>query len=336
MKKFEKELLFSQVEGETTTGSGNGSTGENAGEGENDQPEQEPTDEGAEADSNMYEGQDGSSSGQTSGEGGNTSTGQTEGEQSGKSQSEHPTENDSEFGWDLAIDDVIIIGTPPAENEEEPDEDEGDGYENTDVNEDDTKASTEQSEEEKTKTEKYDEIVITVPPLKESLTSSRPEPVKNGFCLLGCCRWALYRIFGVSPNFNFMKAVADYVTRNGFNGIGYSNVYDKGILENLCSRYYNELQIQLFLSFRIFDIPQGAAYPDITSYIPTLQYYLDNNVGVIGIYSTSNYSEHAVLITDIDENGYYTYIDPVTTIETAGEKKLEDSGFDRFYNIVYR
>ena len=38
MKKFEKELLFSQVEGETTTGSGNGSTGENAGEGENDAP----------------------------------------------------------------------------------------------------------------------------------------------------------------------------------------------------------------------------------------------------------------------------------------------------------
>ena len=48
------------------------------------------------------------------------------------------------------------------------------------------------------------------------------------------------------------------------------------------------------------------------------------------------WNQHGVLITDIDENGYYTYIDPVTTIETAGEKKLEDSGFDRFYNIVYR
>ena len=65
MKKFEKELLFSQVEGETTTGSGNGTTGENAGEGENDAPEQEPVDEGAEDDNNMYDGQDGSSSGQT-------------------------------------------------------------------------------------------------------------------------------------------------------------------------------------------------------------------------------------------------------------------------------
>ena len=53
MKKFEKELLFSQVEGETTTGSGNGTTGENAGEGENDAPEQEPVDEGAEDDNNM-------------------------------------------------------------------------------------------------------------------------------------------------------------------------------------------------------------------------------------------------------------------------------------------
>ena len=64
MKKFEKELLFSQVEDETTS-NGNGSTGENAGEGENDAPEQEPVDEGAEADNNMYDGQDGSSSGQT-------------------------------------------------------------------------------------------------------------------------------------------------------------------------------------------------------------------------------------------------------------------------------
>ena len=154
MKKFEKELLFSQVEDETTS-NGNGSTGENAGEGENDAPEQEPVDEGAEDDNNMYDGQDGSSSGQT------------------------PNgESDPTFGTVL-IDPVEVVGYPtdPADtpsDAEGPEEEEEDVYygEDSDINDnsapdneyeygddgegdgntndDDTQSSTEQSKEEKT------------------------------------------------------------------------------------------------------------------------------------------------------------------------------------------
>ena len=152
MKKFEKELLFLQVEGETTTGSGNGTTGENAGEGENDAPEQEPVDEGAENDNNMYDGQDGTSSGQTPDGQGNSSSEQTQDGQNSSSSGQNPEGQgaDSGYGWEEDIPSVTIIGHPPVNNEEEPDEDEGDEYENNDVNEDDTQKSTEQSEEEKT------------------------------------------------------------------------------------------------------------------------------------------------------------------------------------------
>lgn len=310
MKKFEKELLFSQIEGETTTGSGNGSTGENAGEGENDQPEQEPVDEGAEADSNMYEGQDGSSSGQTSGEGGNTSTGQTEGEQSGNSQSEHPTENDSEFGWDLAIDDVIIIGTPPAENEEEPDEDEGDEYENNDVNEDDTQKSTEQSEEEKDSNFQFNLS-------NDDFDFSRPKPVPNGFCLIGCCQWALWKMFGKYPKFHVAKFIADKVTNNGFNGYGYSNKYEFKILDNICKT--------------LNAIVQPIDLEDPIYGIKSFQSYLSADLGLVCMLSTGDDTEHAILITNVGNTGIYAAIDPTSEQPIFGS--LTDSNIEQLYLI---
>ncbi len=163
MKKFEKELLFSQVEGETTTGSGNGTTGENAGEGENDAPEQEPVDEGAEADNNMYDGQDGSSSGQTpNGESDPTSgtvlidpievVGYPTDPADTPSDAEGPEEEEEDvyYGEDSNIND----NSAPDNEYEYGDDGEGDGN----TNDDDTQSSTEQSEEEKTET---NETVLT-------------------------------------------------------------------------------------------------------------------------------------------------------------------------------
>ena len=172
MKKFEKELLFSQVEGETTTGSGNGSTGENAGEGENDQPEQEPTDEGAEADNNMYDGQDGSSSGQTpNGESDPTSgtvpidpvevVGYPTDPADTPSDAEGPEEEDEDesyYGEDSDVND----NSAPDNEYEYGDDGEGDGN----TNDDDTQSSTEQSEEGKTdgttQTELIEEEIATL------------------------------------------------------------------------------------------------------------------------------------------------------------------------------
>lgn len=186
MKKFEKELLFSQVEDETTTGSGNGTTGENAGEGENDAPEQEPVDEGAEDDNNMYDGQDGTSSGQTPDGQGNSSSEQTQDGQNSSSSGQNPEGQGADSGYDLEKDipSITIIGHPPVDNEEDPadtpsdaegpEEEEEDVYygEDSDINDnsapdneyeygddgegdgntndDDTQSSTEQSKEEKT------------------------------------------------------------------------------------------------------------------------------------------------------------------------------------------
>lgn len=193
MKKFEKELLFSQVEDETTS-NGNGSTGENAGEGENDAPEQEPVDEGAEADNNMYDGQDGTSSGQTPDGQGNSSSEQTQDGQNSSSSGQNPEGQGADSGYDLEKDipSITIIGHPPVDNEEDPadtpsdaegpEEEEEDVYygEDSDINDnsapdneyeygddgegdgntndDDTQSSTEQSEEEKTET---NETVLT-------------------------------------------------------------------------------------------------------------------------------------------------------------------------------
>ena len=337
MKKFEKELLFSQVEGETTTGSGNGTTGENAGEGENDAPEQEPVDEGAEDDNNMYDGQDGTSSGQTPDGQGNSSSEQTQDGQNSSSSGQNPEGQGADSGYDLEEDipSITIIGHPPVDNDEpeepiEESNDDGEEYEDNNENDDDTQSSTEQSEEE---TEEVDYII---PPLAQSLTNRPPEAVANGFCLLGCCMWAFYKIFGIRPVFNFVKSIADAVTNNGFNGIGYNNRFDISILQDICNRYIYELNLQIYLTIRIPKVEQGELYPDITPYIPELRYYLNNNAGVIGIYSTSNHSEHAVLITDIDDNGYYKYIDPVTATEYAGDQPLKDSKFNRFYSIINR
>lgn len=194
MKKFEKELLFSQVEDETTTGRGNGTTGENAGEGENDAPEQEPVDEGAEDDNNMYDGQDGTSSGQTPDGQGNSSSEQTQDGQNSSSSGQNPEGQEADSGYDLEEDipSITIIGHPPVDNEEDPadtpsdaegpEEEEEDVYygEDSDINDnsapdneyeygddgegdgntndDDTQSSTEQSEEEKTET---NETVLT-------------------------------------------------------------------------------------------------------------------------------------------------------------------------------
>lgn len=154
MKKFEKELLFSQVEDETTS-NGNGSTGENAGEGENDAPEQEPVDEGAEADNNMYDGQDGSSSGQTpNGESDPTSgtvlidpvevVGYPTDPADTPSDAEGPEEEEEDvyYGEDSDIND----NSAPDNEYEYGDDGEGDGN----TNDDDTQSSTEQSKEEKT------------------------------------------------------------------------------------------------------------------------------------------------------------------------------------------
>ena len=379
MKKFEKELLFSQVEDETTS-NGNGSTGENAGEGENDAPEQEPVDEGAEADNNMYDGQDGSSSGQTpNGESYPTSgtvpidpievvgspTDPAEDDnnmydgQDGSSSEQTPNGESDPISGTVLIDPVEVVGYPtdPADtpsDAEGPEEEEEDVYygEDSDINDnsapdneyeygddgegdgntndDDTQSSTEQSEEE---TEEVDYII---PPLAQSLTNRPPEAVANGFCLLGCCMWAFYKIFGIRPVFNFVKSIAYAVTNNGFNGIGYNNRFDISILQDICNRYIYELNLQIYLTIRIPKVEQGELYPDITPYIPELRYYLNNNAGVIGIYSTSNHSEHAVLITDIDDNGYYKYIDPVTATEYAGDQPLKDSKFNRFYSIINR
>lgn len=155
MKKFEKELLFSQVEDETTS-NGNGSTGENAGEGENDDaPEQEPVDEGAEADNNMYDGQDGSSSGQTpNGESDPTSStvlidpvevvGYPTDPADTPSDAEGPEEEEEDvyYGEDSDIND----NSAPDNEYEYGDDGEGDGN----TNDDDTQSSTEQSKEEKT------------------------------------------------------------------------------------------------------------------------------------------------------------------------------------------
>ena len=156
MKKFEKELLFSQVEDETTS-NGNGSTGENAGEGENDAPEQEPVDEGAEDDNNMYDGQDGTSSGQTPDGQGNSSSEQTQDGQNSSSSGQNPEGQgaDSGYDWEEDIPSVTIIGHPPVDNDEpeepiEESNDDGEEYEDNNENEDDTQSSTEQSEEEKT------------------------------------------------------------------------------------------------------------------------------------------------------------------------------------------
>ncbi len=143
MKKFEKELLFSQVEGETTTGSGNGTTGENAGEGENDAPEQEPVDEGAEDDNNMY---DGGIIDPVEVVAYPTDPADTPSDAEGPEEEE----DESYYGDDSDVND----NSAPDNEYEYGDDGEGDGN----TNEDDTQSSTEQSEEEKTET---NETVLT-------------------------------------------------------------------------------------------------------------------------------------------------------------------------------
>lgn len=346
MKKFEKELLFSQVEDETTS-NGNGSTGENAGEGENDAPEQEPVDEGAEADNNMYDGQDGTSSGQTPDGQGNSSSEQTQDGQNSSSSGQNPEGQGADSGYDLEEDipSITIIGHPPVDNEEDPadtpsdaegpeEEDEDESYygEDSDVNDnsapdneyeygddgegdgntndDDTQSSTEQSEE-----DHY--TLIDVPQSEDIFETTRPKPVPNGFCLIGCCQWALFRMFGKYPNFVVSKYIADQVTNNGFNGIGYSNKYEFDILKYVCQT------LNASVSPILLENPVDG--------INNFRSYLQAGINIVCILSTSEDTEHAIVLINITPNGTYCAIDPVQDKTIFGS--LTDQNIMQLYLI---
>ena len=359
MKKFEKELLFSQVEDETTS-NGNGSTGENAGEGENDAPEQEPVDEGAEADNNMYDGQDGSSSGQTpNGESYPTSgtvpidpievvgspTDPAEDDnnmydgQDGSSSEQTPNGESDPTSGTVPIDPVEVVGYPtdPADtpsDAEGPEEEEEDVYygEDSDINDnsapdneyeygddgegdgntndDDTQSSTEQPEE-----DHY--TLIDVPQSEEIFETTRPKPVPNGFCLIGCCQWALFRMFGKYPNFVVSKYIADQVTNNGFNGIGYSNKYEFDILKYVCQT------LNASVSPILLENPVDG--------INNFRSYLQAGINIVCILSTSEDTEHAIVLINITPNGTYSAIDPVQDKTIFGS--LTDQNIMQLYLI---
>lgn len=208
MKKFEKELLFSQVEDETTS-NGNGSTGENAGEGENDAPEQEPVDEGAEADNNMYDGQDGTSSGQTPDGQGNSSSEQTQDGQNSSSSGQNPEGQGADSGYDLEEDipSVTIIGYPPEDNDEpeepiEESNDDGEEYEDNNENEDDTQSSTEQSEEDETSTEQQ--------------STNERIVVEDGYCVLGTIASIVQKALNISAE-QALQLAYNKMVLNGIN-----------------------------------------------------------------------------------------------------------------------
>lgn len=172
MKKFEKELLFSQVEGETTTGSGNGTTGENAGEGENDAPEQEPVDEGAEDDNNMY---DGGIIDPVEVVAYPTDPADTPSDAEGPEEEE----DESYYGDDSDVND----NSAPDNEYEYGDDGEGDGN----TNEDDTQSSTEQSDEEKT-----EENPTQQPSENERVV------VEDGWCVLGTIASVIQKALNIS------------------------------------------------------------------------------------------------------------------------------------------